>query len=112
MTLRPDSIVHEVIYDPKTKKAIGVKVIDRITKETFEFKAKVIFLCASAIASTSILMQSKSESFPNGMGNASDQLGRNIMDHHLKVGAQGTVDGFTDKYYKGRKRIDKIPENH
>ncbi|WP_291870971.1 GMC family oxidoreductase [Maribacter sp.] len=103
MTLRPDSIVHEVIYDPKTKKATGVKVIDRVTKETFEFKAKVIFLCASTIASTSILMQSKSESFPNGMGNTSDQLGRNIMDHHLAVGARGIVDGFTDKYYKGRK---------
>ena len=103
MTLRPDSIVHEVMYDPKTKKAIGVRVIDRITKEKFEFKAKVIFLCASAVASTSILMQSKSESFPNGMGNASDQLGRNIMDHHLKVGARAKVDGFTDKYYKGRK---------
>ncbi len=103
MTLRPDSIVHEVIYDPNTKKATGVKVIDRITKETFEFKAKVIFLCASAIASTSILMQSKSNRFPNGMGNDSDQLGRNIMDHHLGVGASGKMDGYDDKYYKGRK---------
>lgn len=103
MTLRPDSIVHEVMYDPNTKKATGVKVIDANTKETFEFKAKVIFLCASAIASTSILMQSKSETFPNGMGNASDQLGRNIMDHQLQVGASGKFDGFDDKYYKGRK---------
>ncbi len=103
MTLRPDSIVHEIMYDPNTKKATGVKVIDRVTKETFEFKAKVIFLCASAIASTSILMQSKSDRFPNGMGNDSDQLGRNIMDHHLKVGAEGKFDGFEDKYYKGRK---------
>lgn len=103
MTLRPDSIVHEVIYDPDTKRATGVKVIDRLTKETFEFKAKVIFLCASAIASTSILMQSKSDRFPNGMGNDSDQLGRNIMDHHLGVGASGKFDGFEDKYYKGRK---------
>ncbi len=103
MTLRPDSIVHEVIYDPNTKKATGVKVIDRETKETFEFKAKVIFLCASAIASTSILMQSKSDRFPNGMGNDSDQLGRNIMDHHLGVGASGKYDGFEDKYYKGRR---------
>jgi len=103
MTLRPDSIVHEVMYDPKTKKATGVKVIDANTKETFEFKAKVIFLCASAIASTSILMQSKSDSFPNGMGNESDQLGRNIMDHQLQVGASGKFDGFEDKYYKGRK---------
>ncbi len=103
MTLRPDSIVHEIIYDPNTKKATGVKVIDRVTKEAYEFKAKVIFLCASAIASTSILMQSKSDRFPNGMGNDSDQLGRNIMDHHLGVGASGKFDGFEDKYYKGRK---------
>ena len=103
MTLRPDSIVHEVMYDPDTKRATGVKVIDRVTKETFEFKAKVIFLCASAIASTSILLQSKSDRFPNGMGNDSDQLGRNIMDHHLGVGASGKFDGFEDKYYKGRK---------
>lgn len=103
MTLRPDSIVHEVIYDPNTKRATGVKVIDRVTKETFEFKAKVIFLCASAIASTSILMQSKSDRFPNGMGNDSDQLGRNIMDHQLGVGANGKLDGFDDKYFKGRK---------
>lgn len=103
MTLRPDSIVHEVIYDADSKKATGVKVIDRVTKEVYEFKAKVIFLCASAIASTSILMQSKSDRFPNGMGNDSDQLGRNIMDHHLGVGAQGKFDGFEDKYYKGRK---------
>lgn len=103
MTLRPDSIVHEVMYDPDTKRATGVKVIDRVTKEVFEFKAKVIFLCASSIASTSILMQSKSDRFPNGMGNDSDQLGRNIMDHHLGVGATGKFDGFGDKYYKGRK---------
>jgi choline dehydrogenase-like flavoprotein len=103
MTLRPDSIVHEIMYDADTKKAIGVKVIDRVTKEIFEFKAKVIFLCASSIASTSILMQSKSDRFPNGMGNDSDQLGRNIMDHHLGVGASGKFDGFDDKYYKGRR---------
>ena len=103
MTLRPDSIVHEIMYDPDTKKATGVKVIDRLTKETFEFKAKVIFLCASAIASTSILMQSKSDRFPDGMGNDSGELGHNIMDHHFKAGAQGKMDGFDDKYYKGRK---------
>ena len=103
MTLRPDAIVHEILYDPDTKKATGVKVIDRVTNEAFEFKAKVIFLCASAIASTAILMQSKSDRFPNGLGNDSDQLGRNIMDHHLGVGAYGKYDGFEDRYYKGRK---------
>ncbi|WP_289038623.1 GMC family oxidoreductase [uncultured Zobellia sp.] len=103
LTLRPDSIVTEVIYDPVTKKATGVKVIDRLTKEELVFNAKVIFLCASAIASASILMQSKSDRFPNGMGNDSDQLGRNIMDHHLGAGANGKFDGYDDKYYKGRR---------
>jgi choline dehydrogenase-like flavoprotein len=103
MTLRPDSIVYEIIYDDKTKMATGVKVIDRVTMEKLEFKAKVIFLCASAMASVGILLQSKSERFPNGLGNDSDALGRGIMDHHYKLGATAKVDGYLDKYYKGRR---------
>ncbi len=103
LTLRPDSIVSEVIYDPDTKKASGVKVIDRLTKEELVFNAKVIFLCASSMASASILLQSKSDRFPNGMGNDSDQVGRNVMDHHLGAGANGKIDGYDDKYYKGRR---------
>ncbi|WP_117879466.1 GMC oxidoreductase [Aureibaculum luteum] len=103
MTLRPNSIVHEIIYDTEKKKAIGVKVIDADTKETQVFKADIIFCCASAIASASILMQSKSERFPNGLGNDSGELGHNIMDHHLGVGARATVAGYEDKYYKGRR---------
>ncbi|SDR88093.1 GMC family oxidoreductase [Gramella sp. MAR_2010_147] len=103
MTLRPNSVVSQVIYDPETKKASGVKVIDTNTKEIIEFKANVIFLCASAVASTSILMQSKSDRFPNGMGNDSGELGHNVMDHHFKAGASGKYDGFEDSYYKGRK---------
>ena len=86
MTLRPNSIVHEIIYDDTTKKATGVKVIDTETNEAIEFKAKVIFLCASAIASTYILMNSKSDRFPNGLGNDSGELGHNLMDHHFKAG--------------------------
>ncbi len=103
MTLRPNSIVHEVIFDSKNKKASGVRVIDTETKKTFEFNAKVIFLCASAVASTSILMQSKSDAFPNGLGNSSDQLGRNIMDHHLDVGASAKTEDFNSQYYFGRR---------
>lgn len=103
LTLRPNSIVSQVIYDEKTKKASGVEVIDAETKEKMVFNAKVIFLCASAIASASILMQSKSKRFPNGMGNDSGELGHNIMDHHFKAGAWATVDGFEDQYYKGRR---------
>ena len=103
MTLRPNSIVHEIIYDDVSKKATGVRVIDAETNEKLEFKAKVIFLCASAMASVGILLQSKSERFPNGMGNDSDALGRGIMDHHYKLGATAKVDGHLDKYYKGRR---------
>lgn len=103
MTLRPNSIVHEVIYDPQTQRASGVRVIDAETKETMEFKAKVIFLCASAVASTSILLQSKSDRFPNGMGNDSGELGHNLMDHHFRVGAEGRFEGFEDQYFKGRR---------
>ena len=103
MTLRPNSLAHEIIYDADLKRATGVRVIDSETKEVHEFNAKVIFLCASTVPSTSILMQSKSDTFPNGMGNASDQLGRNIMDHHLGVGASAASDDFKDKYYTGRR---------
>ncbi|GAB2778667.1 GMC family oxidoreductase [Rhabdobacter roseus] len=103
LTLLTDSIVSEVIFDDTANKATGVRVVDQNTLETREFFAKIIFLNASAIASTSILMNSKSKRFPNGMGNESDQLGRNIMDHHLAVGASGAYDGFEDKYYFGRR---------
>ena len=103
MTMRPFSIVHEVIYDDKTQKATGVRVIDAETKEVFEYKAKVIFLCASTIASASILLQSKSDRFPNGLGNDSGELGHNLMDHHFRVGANAKIDGYEDKYLKGRR---------
>mgnify|MGYP003637255783 FL=1 len=103
MTLRPNSIVYEVIYDDSLKKATGVKLIDAITNEKIEVKAKVIFLCASSMASVGILLQSKSERFPNGLGNDSDALGRGIMDHHYQLGASAKVDGYLDKYYKGRR---------
>lgn len=103
LTILTDAIVHEVIYDDVSKKAQGVRIINQETKETTEYFAKVIFLCASAIASASILMQSKSARFPNGLGNDSGELGHNIMDHHLGSGARSRVEGYEDKYYKGRR---------
>ena len=101
MTLMPNSIVHEIIYDEDTKKAKGVRVIDSENNKSYEYFAKVIFLCSSAIASTSILMQSKSNRFPNGLGNDSGELGHNLMDHHFQVGASGRFDGFPDTYFIG-----------
>jgi choline dehydrogenase-like flavoprotein len=103
LTLRPNSIVTTLIYDDKAGKATGVKVLDAATGQEIEFHAGVIFLCASTFNSTWILMNSTSRRFPNGFGNASDQLGRNIMDHHLGVGAQAVATGFEDMYYSGRR---------
>jgi len=103
MTLMPNSIVHEIIFDEQSQRATGVRVIDTETKEQYEYKARIIFLCASTVASTSILMQSRSARFPNGMGNDSGELGHNIMDHHLGVGASGSTENFRNKYYIGRR---------
>ncbi len=103
MTLRPHSVVSRVLYDKDEGKATGVEVVDAETKETIRYYAKTIFLCASTLNSTLIMMNSRSDRFPNGLGNDSDQLGRNVMDHHFMVGATGEFDGFDDKYYYGRR---------
>lgn len=103
LTLRPDSAVHSIIYDEKTGKATGVRIVDTVTRETTEFYARVIFLNASTLGSTSILLNSVSDRFPNGMGNDSGELGHNLMDHHYRLGAMGGYGGFEDQYYKGRR---------
>ena len=103
LTLHPNSVVSEIIYNKDKKKATGVRVVNTITKEISEFKAKIIFLCASSMASTAILMNSKSDRFPNGLGNDSGELGHNIMDHQLGSGASGKYEGFKDRYYYGRR---------
>jgi choline dehydrogenase-like flavoprotein len=103
LTIRPHSVVHSVIYDAKLGKATGVRVIDELSKEIIEFKAKVIFLNASALGSTQILMNSVSSRFPKGMGNDSGVLGHYLIDHHFGAGAHGSHEGFKDKYFAGRK---------
>lgn len=102
LTLRENAIVKEVVYDEATKKAKGVKVIDTITKEELTYYAKIIFLNASAIATASILLNSVSDSFPDGLGNSSLQVGHNLMDHVVNEGTYGTFTGLLDKYYEGR----------
>ncbi|MET0535573.1 MAG: GMC family oxidoreductase [Steroidobacter sp.] len=103
MTLKPNAIVYEVIYDEKQGRATGVRVQDAETGAQTEYFAKVIFLCASTFGSAFIMMNSISSRFPNGFGNDSGELGCNIMDHHLDIGASATVDGYEDMYYTGRR---------
>ncbi len=103
LTLLPDSIVMEVIYDEKKNRASGVRVINQHTKKVEEYYARIIFLNASTIASASILLQSVSKRFPDGLGNSSGQVGHNLMDHFIYSGAQGRYEGFADRYYTGRR---------
>lgn len=102
-TIRPHSIAHSIIYAPSTGKATGIRVIDAESKEEVVFNAKIIFLTASCLGSTQILMNSKSSTFPEGLGNTNDMLGRNLMDHHFMIRASGHVPGLEDYYYKGRR---------
>ena len=103
LAIRPNAIVHSLILDEKTGKATGVKIIDAESKEEVIFKAKIIFLCASTLGSTQILMNSTSGRFPNGMGNDSGELGHNLMDHHYRTGAMASFEGMEDQYYKGSR---------
>jgi choline dehydrogenase-like flavoprotein len=103
MTLKPNSIVHSIIYDDEKNKATGVRVIDSETMQMTEYYAKIIFLNASTINSTLIMLNSKSRRFPNGFGNDSGELGHNIMDHHFKAGARAQIDGYEDYYYYGNR---------
>ncbi|MCI4668228.1 MAG: GMC family oxidoreductase [Bacteroidia bacterium] len=103
LTLRPNSIVSEIVVDKNTGLATGVRVMDAESKEVMEFYSKIVFSCASTFGSTLILMNSKSDIHPEGIGASSGELGHNIMDHHFRAGAEGKYDGFKDKYYKGRR---------
>ena len=103
LTLRPYSLVTEVLYDKETKKATGVRIIDSETMENMEFYAKVLFLNGSTLGTTFLLLNSTSEAFPTGFGNGSGQLGHNLMDHHFRCGASGRADGFDDKYTFGKR---------
>lgn len=103
LTVRPFSIVTKVIYDKNTQKATGVEVLDAETNQTYEYHAKVVFVNASALNSAWVLMNSATDIWPDGLGSSSGELGHNIMDHHYNLGASGVVEGYTDKYYYGRR---------
>jgi len=103
MTLRPFSVVHSVIFDAKTSRAAGVRVIDSQTKASVEFRAKVVFLCASALESVRILFNSSTPEFSNGLANSSGELGHNLMDHVTAGGATALIPGNEDRIELGRR---------
>jgi choline dehydrogenase-like flavoprotein len=103
LTLRPFSIVTQVLYDKDTKRAKGVEVLDAETKQTYTFNSKIIFLCASTLNTAWVLMNSATDVWPDGLGSSSGELGHNVMDHHFRCGANGEVEGYDDKYYFGKR---------
>ncbi len=103
LTLRPFSIVTQVKYDKDTKRATGVEVLDAETNQTYEYQAKVVFLCASAFNSTWLLMNSATDVWADGLGSSSGELGHNAMDHHFRVGAYGEVEGYLDRNTYGNR---------
>jgi len=118
LTVRPFSYVTKVLYDKNTKKATGVEVLDSQTNQTYEYKSKVVFLCASALNSTWVLFNSATDVWEGGLGSSSGELGHNVMDHHFRLGAGGKAEGYDDKYYFGRRpngiyipRFQNVPED-
>lgn len=103
MTLRPHSVVHSIIYDEKTQKASGVRVIDANTKEMIEFYANIIFLNAAALNSNLVLLNSVSSRFPNGLGNDSGLLGKYVAFHNYRATVSGEYEGFLDSTTDGKR---------
>lgn len=103
LTVRAHSIANRILYDNVKGRATGVEIIDANDGRTYDFKARVVFLNASTLGTTHLLLNSKCNRFPNGMGNDSDQLGRNLMDHHKSGSVKGRTDAFEDRYYFGRR---------
>jgi choline dehydrogenase-like flavoprotein len=103
MTLRPHSVVHSLSFDARTRRATGVRVLDAQTRAPLEFRAKVIFLCASALESVRILLNSSTPEFPGGLANSSGELGHNLMDHVKSGGATAIIPGHEDRIVLGRR---------
>ena len=101
--IAPNSVVHSLIYDEKSKQVQGVRVIDNDSLEEREYFGKVVFLCASTLGSTQIMLNSTSQSFPNGIANSSGVLGHYLMDHNYNAKADGDIPGYEEEYYKGRR---------
>lgn len=101
--IAPNSVVESLIYDEKTNRLRGVRVIDSDTLKQREYFGKIVFLCASTIGSTQVLLNSRSKHFPNGMANSSGVLGQYLMDHNYNAYVSATIDGYDDEFYTGRR---------
>jgi len=111
LTLRPHSVVHSIIYDDKSGKATGVRVIDSITKQATEYFARIIFINAACLNTNLILLNSTSSRFPGGLGNDNGLLGKYIAFHNYRGTVSASYDGPDDKYYYGRRPTQPMMPN-
>jgi choline dehydrogenase-like flavoprotein len=112
LTVRPFSVVHSITYDEGQSRASGVRVIDTNTREVIDYKAKVIFVNASALNSVLILLNSTSARFPNGLGNDNGLLGKYVAFQNYRASVTAEMPGFLDKYYFGRNPTELILANY
>ncbi|MBL0745077.1 GMC oxidoreductase [Chryseolinea lacunae] len=112
LTVRPFSVVHSIMYDEQKGKATGVRIIDTNTQAVTEYFARVIFVNASALNSTLLLLNSVSKRFPNGLGNDSGVLGKYVAFHLYRGSVSASVEGFEDRYYYGRNPTEPILANY
>ena len=103
LTIVTDAIVHSIIHDPKTGRVTGVRVIDSNTRKGRTYEGRMVFGCASSIATVQILLNSKSEANPRGLANSSDMVGRNLMDHLYGLTTAGLMPRGPDTTYHGRR---------
>lgn len=103
LTMRPDGVVESIIYDKEKGKATGVRIIDRLTKEPMEYYADIIFVNASTINTNAILLNSRSDRFPTGLGNDNGLMGKFLSWHNYRGHANAQVEGFLDKKESGRR---------
>jgi choline dehydrogenase-like flavoprotein len=108
LTLKPDSVVHSIIYNEQKQKATGVRVIDANTKQATEYFARIIFVNGACLNSNLILLNSTSNRFPNGLGNDHDILGRYVSFQNYRGSLNASIDGPSDKYYYGRRPVSPL----
>ncbi len=110
LTLKLFAIATEVLYDRDRKRATGVRVLDAMTNQVTDYRAKVVFLCASTLNTAWLLLRSATDVWPGGLGSSSGELGHNLMDHHFRAGAEGYLEGLDDRYVFGRRpNVSYIP---
>lgn len=112
LQIAPNSVVHSLIYDAASNRVRGVRVVDNEDLSEREYSGKLVFLCASTLGSTQILLNSATERFPNGLANSSGVLGHYLMDHNFNAYASARIPGFSDDYYRGRRPTSCYMPNH